>query len=418
MSLIVVTIIFPFLGFILSLIQWRRPYAMNAFWLACCYMGATMIYWPDGTILGQGADSGRAYLEFLASASSNNSLGSIFGSFMKTQDTLDLYKPLMEFFLAKISTNGHFLFFGYAVVLGFFLSRNLWYILENMPSHKEYYYILWLFVFFFEMPIWKIGGARFATAFHMFIYGLFPYVIEGKKNRLLWCALPVFVHFSFLYISAFVLIYAFIPAKIKTRNLFLSFAFVFFVISLFISELDFGGVRETVSSLSPEAYDERIDGYLNEDVLSRNQEANAARNWYVNVEGQIRKWLVNVFLLLIYFPIRKYLSKNSNILNMLALALLIGGFANIASLASGAGRFLHVHIALFVLVFLYIIPQLPNKIKLQSYFKYASLLLLLPVIVGIRSGLEYYSFTLFGNFITVFFLENNTPLIEIIKYIL
>lgn len=418
MSLILITFLFPFLGFILSLSQWKRPYAMNAFWLACCYMGAVMIYWPDGTILGQGADAGRYYLEFIASADSNNTLVSILGSYMKTQDTLDLYKPLMEFFIAKLSTNGHFMFFMYAVVLGFFLSRNLWYILENMPSHNEMYYILWLFVFFFEIPIWKIGGARFATAFHMFLYGIFPYVIEGKKKRLIWCALTVFVHFSFLYISAFVLIYAYIPTKIKTRNLFLSIAFVFFIISLFITELNFGGVRDIVSSLSPESYNDRVEGYLNEDVLSRNQEANAARNWYVNMEGQIRKWIVNVFLLFIYFPIRKYLSKKTNVLNMLSFTLLMGGFANISSLASGAGRFLHVHIALFVLVFLYTIPQLPNQLKIQSYFKYASLLLLLPVIVGIRSGLEFYSITLFGNYITVFFVENNTPIIEIIKHLL
>ena len=62
---ILLAILWPFAGLITSLKHWRQPWAMNMFWVVCMYLGAIQIYHPEGTVLGDGADSGRYVLQLM-----------------------------------------------------------------------------------------------------------------------------------------------------------------------------------------------------------------------------------------------------------------------------------------------------------------------------------------------------------------
>ena len=411
MNLIVLTFFFPFIGLLYSIVNWRLPNAKNAFWLGCCYLGAVMIFWPDGEALGEGADAGRYYLSFLSSAN-EGSLGKIITIHTVYNETPDIFKPLMEFLVSRLTTNGHVLFFAYAFVLGFFISRNLWYLLEHMPKHDKYFYAIWLFVFFLEVPIWKIGGARMATAFHFFIYGIYPYIIENKKSKIYWCLLAVFVHFSFSYISILTIIYVLIPERYKTGSVVVTSALALFIGSMFIKELDFGFVRGFVQSISPESYEERIDLYLTEEAKQRSLEGTAQRNFVINLAGELLRWMVNVLTIAIFFPLRKYLPNKKN---MLVYILLIGSVANVMSLASGGGRFLHLFNMLFVAMLVIYISKIPKETLAYSVTSLFTWILLISVIYGIRMGLDCYGISLFGDFFTLLFFESNVPIINFIK---
>ena len=411
MNLIILTLFFPFIGLLYSIVNWRLPNAKNAFWLGCCYSGAILIYWPDGTILGEGIDAGRYYIDFLAAGNESSLYKWLFGN-VTTDASLDFYKHLMEFILSRFTTNGHVLFFTYAVVLGFFISRNLWYLLEHMPKHDKYFYTLWLFVFFLEVPIWKIGGARMATAFHIFIYGIYPYIIENKKNKIYWCILAFFVHFSFLYISILTIIYVLIPKRYKTRSIVVTSALVLFIGSLFIKELDFGFARDFVQSISPESYEERINLYLTEEAKERSLEGTAQRNFVLNFSSELLRWMVNILTIALFFPLRKYLPNKNN---MLVYILLIGSVANIMSLASGGGRFLHLFNMLFVAMLVIYISNIPKATFAYNMTSNLSWGLLITVVYGIRAGLDYYSFTMFSDFFTLLFIESNVPIMNFIK---
>lgn len=411
MNPIVLTLISPFLGILYSVIYWRLPNAKNAFWLGCCYLGAVMIFWPDGTLLGESSDAGRYYLDLLSASNESSLLGVIYVNTMGDA-TLDFYKPLMEFIISRFTTNGHILFFAYATVLGFFISRNLWYILEHMTKHDKYFYTIWLLIFFLEVPIWKIGGARMATAFHVFIYGIYPYIIENKKNKIYWCILAVFIHFSFLYITILTIIYVLIPERFKTGNVVATSALVLFIGSMFVKELDFEFARDFVQSISPESYEERIDMYLTEEARERSIESSAQRNFVFKLSVDLVGWLVNILTIAFFFPIRKHLPNKTN---MLVYILLIGSVANVMSLASGGGRFLHLFNMLFVAMLLLYIPKIPKSSIAYSLTSISSWALIITIIYGFRAGLDYYSITLFGNFFTMLFIESNVPIMNYIK---
>lgn len=411
MNPIALTILFPFIGIFYSIVNWRLPNAKNAFWLGCCYLGAVLIYWPDGTMQGEGADAGRYYIDFLAAGNESSLYRWLFGHTM-TETALDFYKPLIEFIISRFTTNGHVLFFAYAVVLGFFISRNLWYLLEHMPKHDKYYYALWLLIFFLEVPIWKIGGARMATAFHVFIFGIYPYIIENKKNRVFWCIVAVFIHFSFLYITILTIIYVLIPERFKTRSVVVTSALAIFIGSLFIKELDLGFAHDFVQRISPESYEERIDIYLTKEARERSLEGTAQRNFVLNFSLELLRWMVNILTIALFFPLRKYLPNKKN---MLVYILLIGSVANVMSLASGGARFLHLFNMLFMAMLVIYISKIPKATFAYNITFNLSWFLLITVVYGIRAGLDYFSFTMFGDFFTLLFIESNVPIMNFIK---
>jgi hypothetical protein len=113
------TLVFPVGGLIYTLSHWREKWAKNTFWLACIYLGAVLIYWPEGTILGQGVDGGRYVLELMEMYGSNITLSQILGRYQIDQRTMDLYQPLMTYLISRFTNNGHVLFAAFAVVFVF-----------------------------------------------------------------------------------------------------------------------------------------------------------------------------------------------------------------------------------------------------------------------------------------------------------
>ena len=115
---VLLPLIYPFGALILSLKNWRQPWAMNMFWVVCMYLGAIQIFCPEGTILGTGTDGGR-YVLSLQEMYQCSSIDIAFNK-MFTDWTIDIYQPLLTILLSIFTDNGHVLFFCFAAVFGFF----------------------------------------------------------------------------------------------------------------------------------------------------------------------------------------------------------------------------------------------------------------------------------------------------------
>ena len=99
----IVTLLFPFVGLVLSLVQWKKSWAMNMFWLACIYMGAILIYHSEGTMLGEGMDSGRYVLDLINMY--NNpfiTVPYIISLYQIDVNHMDLYQQLITYFICRI----------------------------------------------------------------------------------------------------------------------------------------------------------------------------------------------------------------------------------------------------------------------------------------------------------------------------
>lgn len=417
---IALTLFFPFAGLIYSLANWKASWAKNAFWMACVYLGAVFVFCPEGSILGMGSDAGRYALSLMEMHNSNTSLSTIFGQYLIDEHTMDLYQPLMTYFISRFTDNAHVLFAVYAFVFGFLYSRNIWYILDKLPNKKLSYLFVLITLYFLVCPITQINAARMWTATHLFVYAVMPYLLDNNKSRY-WCVLLTpLIHFSFFYVAIFAVVWLFIPNNLKTRNsAALTIAMILFVSTMFFNELNLNSVSNVLAEYSPEAYEERIESYVNEDIASRNASAQALTNWYVGASYKLESWCYNLLLLLLLPCIKRNFRNKKNIIHLYMFALILGSMANVMSFIPSGGRF-QILSQLFKLpIIIMVAASVAVNDKFRQYINIATVLLFLPFIFEIRKLFDYFSITaILGNFITVFFWENNVPLIDYIKYLL
>lgn len=419
-SAILLTFLFPFAGLVYSLTHWRESWAKNAFWLACVYLGAVLIYWPEGTILGEGADGGRYVLELMDMYKSNINIIQLFGLYQTDEFHMDLYQPLITFFISRFTDNGHVLFAGFAFVFGFFYSRNMWYILEKLPHKRLGLFSILVALFFLACPITSINGVRMWTALHVFVYGMMPYLLDRDRSKLWWVAITPFIHFSFMYVAIFALIYGYIPYRLKTKSqLFLFVSFVFFVGTLFVNSLSLDAVSDVLNEFSPDSFDRKVELYTNQDYQQAVSASAASFNWYITYSGIIKKWVYNILFILLLPCLKRNFRQDERLFNMYVFTLLLGGLANIMGLIPSGGRFQLLAQIFKISLVLLVMFRVPYTDNFYKILRFTLVLLILPLVVDIRRLFDFFSITsVLGNFITIFFWENNMPLIEWIKYVI
>lgn len=418
-SAFILTLFFPFFGLIYTLNHWRESWAKNTFWLACIYLGAVQIFCPAGTILGMGSDGGRYVLKLMEMYGSNITVSQILGQYQTDQYTMDLYQQLLTFLISRFSDNGHVLFAAFAIVFGYFYSRNIWYVLEKLPNKRLGYLFIIVTLYFLICPITQINGVRMWTATHVYVYGMMPYIWDKDKSKFWWVLITPLIHFSFLYVAIFAVVWFLLPYRVKTQStLTLSIAMILFIVSLSINTLNLNAVSNMLAEYSPESYEERIEGYVNADVAADSVERRALNNWYVAASGNVKHWVFNLLLLFVIPCIRRNFSKDEKLRHLLVFALFLGSFANVMALIPGGGRFQVMSYMFKIPLILFVVMNIPQNDVFRKYVNFGMVLLLIPFFVDIRRLFDYYSVTaVIGNFITVFFWENNVPLITFIKMI-
>jgi membrane protein len=413
----VVTLLFPFWGLIYSLYHWRASWAKNTFWLACIYMGMVQIFHPEGTILGDGADGGRYVLDLISMHVNVHSFTDVAKVFYDGS-TLDVYQKTLTFIVSRFTDNGHVLFFFFAVVFGFFYSRNIWYVLDKLPEKfNKYLWVLILF-YFLVCPIWLINGVRMWTATHVFVYGAMPYVFERNKSKLIWCLASILVHHSFIFPILILVIFSLIPQNSKISKKTLTLLFLFYLVSLFVKTVNLTALADTLTQYLPDYYDNRITGYVNEDALERRLDAATQLSWHVSFAQQVGYWIIQILIIMSFFALNKVINKSKWIIPLFMFSLLMYGASNILSYVPSGGRYL-------IIAQMFMIPSLLlilTRVQLHSYLKtllpLCMFCLVFTDIFEIRKLFDFYGITLLvGNFITMFFVESNTPLITLVKQI-
>lgn len=408
---LLITFFFPFFGLLLSLYYWRQSWAKNVFWMACVYMGAVQIFCPEGTILGTGADGGRYVLELMDMHQNVNSFHDV-SQYFYDGKTIDVFAPSLQFLVS------HVFFFFVALIFGFFYSRNIWYVLERLPEKLPRG--VWVLILFFLLvcPIWLINGVRMWTAAHIFAYGAMPYLVEGKKNKLIWCFLSIFVHHSFVFPIITIAMFFLLSKRLQRKESVLTILFVFYLLTLTVKSLNLDSLNTTLQFALPGFYENRIDGYVNEDVFERNIETASQNSWHVGFFGNIEYWVTQLLIILSFFNIRRNRETCEWLVPLFAFALLIYGGANILSSVPSGGRYITIARLFMVPVFIFTVSYVPLGKLLKTLLPLCLFFIAFAMIFEIRKGFDYYGIMLLvGNFITMFFVESNIPLITFVKQI-
>lgn len=412
---ILLAILWPFGALVSALRNWREPWAMNVFWVVCAFLGAIHIFHPVGTVLGEGADAGRFVLNLQNMYQSVHSYSEISRNFYDG-DTNDVFSTTLLFLVSRITDNGHVFFFVLAIIYGFFYSRNIWYIIDKIRDERINRLWILIALFFFVGPIWFINGVRMFTAMHVFCYGALPYLLDGDKKKLVWSVLSFFIHFSFIFVIVILAAYIFIIEKYSRKNIVLTVLLGFYLFTLSVKSLDLGTANMLLQAYLPGFFEDRIDGYVNENTLSIVLDNEASNSWHVAFFNDMQYWCNQALVLLSFITVRKYKDQLFNIIPLFAFALLIYGFANIYACVPSGGRYIIIAKMFMVPVYLFIYKYIVTDRSLSRFIKPIIALLALALIFEIRKGLDYYGISMFcGNFITSIFWNDNVPFINYIK---
>lgn len=412
---LLITFFFPFLGLLLSLYYWRKPWAKNAFWLTCMFMGTIQIYCPEGTLLGAGADAGRYVLELIDMHNNVHSFRDV-SQYFYDGKTIDVFCDTLQFLVSRFTDNGHVFFFFVALIFGFFYSRNIWYVLERLPEKLPRGF--WVLILFFLLvcPIWLVNGVRMWTAAHIFAYGAMPYLLEGKKKSLIWCFLSILVHHSFIFPIITIVLFFLLSKRLQRKESVLTVLFVFYLLTLGIKTLDLESLNASLQVFLPGFYEDRIDGYVNEAQLENRIEAAARQSWHVGFFSDIEYWVTQLLVVLSFFNIRRNRKDCEWLVPLFAFALLIYGGANILSSVPSGARYITIAWLFMVPVFIFTVSYVPLGKMFKTLLPLCLFLIAIAMIFEIRKGFDYYGIMLLvGNFISMFFVESNIPLIDFVK---
>lgn len=413
---VLLAILWPFGALLSALRNWRQPWAMNVFWVVCIFLGAIQIFHPTGQVLGDGSDAGRYVLELKWMYNSIDKYSEISRNFYGGVIN-DVFGQTLQFLVSRFTDNGHVFFFVLAIIYGFFYSRNIWYILGQIADQRIKGLWVLIALFFLVCPIWNINGVRMWTALHVFCYGAIPYLLDGRKKRLIWPAISILIHHSFVFPIALLAGFILVQKKVVMSNSLLTGLFLFYLFTLTVNAINLEALNDTLQAYLPGYYEDRIDSYVNENELESRLESASQNSWHVAFFNNLQYWINQLLILFSFITIRKLKNSLTDILPLFVFALLIYSFSNILACVPSGGRYITIAKMFMVSVYLLVYKEMYAISYCRKYLPYILSVLAFSLIFDIRKGLEFYGLGLFGNYITAILIDDRTPLINLIKFL-
>lgn len=404
-SAYLVWLLAPIVAFFIAFRNYQSPVARNLVWLFIAFYGFTFV------ISSEQLDASRYRNELEAMhKKSVQSLPGFFALLYSDQTNyVDVVQPLITFGLSRFTDDVRILMLTFAVVFGFFYSRNLWFLLDRVNVHMPK--MAWGIFFLFALIVafWQLNGFRFYTGVHVFLYGFFRYASGRRISGLTWAAGAMLVHFSMVMPVAL-----FIGYGLAGNRLVMYYA-VFFA-SFFVAQVS-PTLFKAYSDSLPAVFQKRTEKYVSDPYLkARAKLAEKPVNWYVNGRNVALQYGLIAILIWIFFRWRVELYKNRVLLSILCFALVVGAVVNIASSLPSMVRFYSIYYLLVLAALFFLLNQVGARVIpvfiLLPFVGIAALYAL----VEIRIGFDTMGvLTVLGNPIVAVFLESDTALINLIK---
>jgi len=388
--------------------NYRASWAKNILWAFIIFFGFTFAISKESG----SADINRYIQEYAA----------LFGRPMTMDDAiayydqrgeLDMARTVIAVTLSRFSNSPVLITTVYALIFGFFYSRNVVYLLQQLQGPLSKWSWLLFIAFALVVPFWLINGFRFWTATHIFIYGVLPYLYEGKHKKLIFVPLAVLFHFSYLIPLISVATFFLVPKR-------LGFLILVFLGTVVYNEINVQWLANYVEQTEEEKIIERANPYIAQErveAFRKGELSSGQVNWYVTWYKKGINYMILASFLLIYGLQRTKRLLTKPLHTTFAFALWFYSFANILSTIPSGGRFLSVAqlLALFLILILY--QNHYRKLFTRYVFPVSLPVLLLFIVVAIREGFYYMSVaTVFGNPVTAIIgLGEHLALNDLIK---
>ncbi|WP_327018709.1 EpsG family protein [Croceibacter atlanticus] len=383
----------PFLSVIIALRNRDLLWSKNIVWLFISFAGFTLVIFND-------AIDANFYKEYFETMTKPDYSLDLFYNKLYSSDfdaRYDIYHPLLSFLISRITDNYH-VFFGFVgLIFGYFYSRNLWFIFNNLNLKITITIFLLITIFSFTNPFWRLQSVRFWTTTQMFFFGLLPYLYSNDKKKLWACIISPLFHWAYFIPLIFILIYKLLGNKTKLY-------YCFFIISFFISSINLQRLQLLGNKYLPSILKNKVDSYINPDY--QQEILNSSKE--ISLINSIYRFSEDIFIVLIvsflFFYCYKYIKEKlflNNLFNFTIFLLSLGFlFTNITSLA----RFLDLAKMFFYVMVIFSLQHPIINFKSKKLLSLSLPILILLAIAPLRIGIYYLSVnTLFGNVFFYFF---------------
>ena len=398
----------PFISMLFAFMDYTQPYAKNIFWAFCTFYGFTFAIGVENS--GSDINSYVQDLQFLylQSELSINHINTLF----KESGDIDFFNLFLTYVVSRFTDSRSILTAVYGFIFGYFYSRNIWYIFNLIKGKFSIIEKVIFLTLVIMVPIWYINGIRMYLAFHVFIYGLLPYIFENNNRKLIYVYLSFIIHFSFIIPISIFLTYRLIGNR-------LNILFISFLLSLLVSSISLSSINFYVEKFLPERVLERTASYRNEDAFEAKIEEKLAKNrrWYLKWNGLLFRWSLYLIIIFLFFYGNSSIKKHPKWIKLFTLVLIYFTSSNfLLNVSSGARFMIFPYFLTLIMIVLYL-NQFKTDRKFITFINLLSPAFLLFIIIAFRIG--FYSFsitTILGNpFIALFNINETIPLNDVIK---
>lgn len=406
-------LVFPFLAAITAVKNFRTPWSKNLIWAFVVFFGFTFGIAEEVSRDGGSVDIFR-YGQELDEMYKNQSGFKEIIKIYQEGDDIDILKTLISYVISRFTNSMQILTTVYAFIFGFFFSRNIWFVLQRLNGKLKPAVVLLIVAYILVDPFWNINGFRFHTAVQIFVYGLLPFLFEGKKRGLLICSLTFLVHFSFVIPIAILATYI----VLGNRTI---IYFVFFLVSIVTSEVNLKSFNAFVEENAPASITKKTASYRSEGYVEnfREAEANPERqnaNILTQYWTKSLHWPLMIMLIILFFKRKQLKRLNKYYINGMSFTFLVWGVANLLSSLPSGARFLAIACMSALPLVIFFIQNLDGEKILAQKVMIFSPSLLLFIIVSIRAGFYFISVeTILTNPFIAFFSEYSIALNDLIK---
>jgi hypothetical protein len=406
----------PFFAALYSVWSYRAKWAKNVLWAFVIFYGTTFSTSEETSKHELGsADIYRYAAEVEELHKEPMTINLALEYFYETGEA-DILRTLIAIIVSRFTDKMNVLTTVYAIIFGFFMSRNLWYLFERIKQKMSWVIIMLLLAYFLADPFWFINGFRFNTAMHIYLYGMLPLLFEKKKKGIFISTTTILVHYSFVFPVFIMLLYLLVGNR-------MAIYFYFFVFSIFFSGINVKQLNGFIEKNFPDVFVERSKTYRDEERVNEFREKDEdylpggkKKVWYAVWYQKALIWSLTALFLVLYILYRSNIKADSKLLRLFCFTLLLWGFANITSSMPSGGRFLSI-VSLFALAFLVLyLQRFPQQKYLQDLLVFCTPLLLLFIIISIRTGFYSLSLNTFiGNPLLILFTDYNISINDLIK---
>lgn len=381
-SYLILFIIWPFLAFLLALLNYTRREAKAVVFFFLVYFGLTFV--SDNQLM----DSYR-YVEtwkFYASLPFKDIFRAISGYYFYSA-SLDFVEPMLAFLISRLTENYHVFFAAFAALFAFFYLRafNLLYDeYKEKPNLNSWVFMAFSLVI---IPITNLSVLRMWIAAWIFFYGAYLLLRSHKAKYLLLALSACLVHWSFLTVSILLIGYFFAGNR---RLIYTPIAIASFFISQFLNPiLDF------VSTSFTGSIGERVEGYTSESHALIYQDWLASNSWFLGLSQDLI-WYFFIIAIIVIRVFKRELMKSKFHENWYNFLLILFTLVNLGRRIPDFGMRMQSVFILFATayVFFYFNSLGERKLKLMTILGLFPILLF--TVVQFRIGADSMNAWLFA----------------------